>query len=203
MSLRLYDNPASPFCRMVDVLLAELGIADHVDKIAVAGHPTDSGTMPVGLNPLGKIPVLEREDGPALYDSRVICRFLNDRFDGRHYPDARLWEVLTLEATATGIMDAAILMVYESRSRAEDKRDPAWLDGQWDKIARSLAAVEDRWISHLSGHFDAGVAATAIALDYLDFRLGDRDWRAGHAALAAWRGKLDRPSLAETMPRLP
>ena len=63
--------------------------------------------MPVGANPLGKVPALERPDGPALYDSQVICRYLDDLAGGRLYPaKPRLWETLTLEATADGIVEA-------------------------------------------------------------------------------------------------
>lgn len=67
--------------------------------------------MPTAHNPLGKLPALTRPDGPAIYDSRVICRYLDARADSGLYPDRTLWETLTLEATADGIMDAAVLMV--------------------------------------------------------------------------------------------
>ena len=93
---------------------------------ARGGTPVAPGTMPVTRNPLGKIPVLEREDGPALYDSRVICRYLDDLAGGGLYPEKpRLWETLTLEATGDGMMEAAVLMVYEERTRPEEKRSTA------------------------------------------------------------------------------
>lgn len=204
MPLQLYDNPASPFCRKVNVLLEELGESHLVERIPAIGHPTASEKMPTSINPLGKIPVLLRDDGPAIYDSRVICRFLDDHFGGRFYPAHRIWDVLTLEATADGMMDAAVLMVYESRARPEDKRHADWVEGQWAKIERGLDMLEDRWMSHLQGHFDIGVASVAIALDYLDFRAPERDWRDGRVVLGAWHAKIaDRASLAQTMPKNP
>ena len=200
--MKLHHNPASPYVRKVRIALAETGLADQVELLPAAGHPTDPGTMPVGVNPLGKLPTLEREDGPALYDSRVICRYIDDRSGGKLYPAApKLWETLTLEATADGILDAAVLMVYEGRSRPEDKRDSNWLEAQWSKIARALDVIESRWMAYLEGPFDMSHAAVASALGYLDFRHGTRDWRGGHPELSAWYDAiLNRDSVRATMP---
>jgi glutathione S-transferase len=158
--------------------------------------------MPVTRNPLGKIPVLEREDGPALYDSRVICRYLDDLAGGGLYPaKPRLWETLTLEATGDGIMEAALLMVYEDRTRPEERRFGGWVEGQWAKIDRALDAVEARWMAHLAGPPDASHIAVGCALGYLDFRLAARDWRPGRPALAAWEARFAaRPSMQATRP---
>ncbi|MDZ4136270.1 MAG: glutathione S-transferase, partial [Paracoccaceae bacterium] len=108
---------------------------------------------------------------------------------------------LTLEATADGITDAAILMVYETRVRPEDKRFDPWVQGQWAKIARALDALESRWMSHLHGPLDIGQIALACGLGYLDFRHGTRDWRAGRPTLAAWEAKFaQRDSMKATAP---
>jgi glutathione S-transferase len=197
----LYTNPASPFCRKVDVVLRETGQRDAVTDIPAVGHPTDSAKMPTGINPIGKIPVLVRNDGPALFDSRVICRFLNDLGGGRLYPEGN-WDVLTLEALGDGICDAAILMVYEGRSRPETARHEPWVEGQWAKIARSLDVLEERYMSLLKAPLNIGQISVACALSYLDFRLGDRNWRAGHPTLAAWHEEFTgRPSMQETAPK--
>ena len=74
--MRLYFSPTSPFVRKVAVLIAEAQI-DGVERVPVAGTPTDPGTLPLDRNPPGKVPALERPDGPTLYDSRVICRYLD------------------------------------------------------------------------------------------------------------------------------
>ncbi len=199
--MKLLDNPASPYCRKVRALLIETGHASDVELVATGGHPTDPNLSAQAHNPLGKIPTLWRADGPALYDSRVICRFLDARFAGGLYPEAGLWEVLTLEATADGVMDAAVLMVYEGRSRAADKRDSAWVEGQWTKIEKALAVIETRWMSHLNGPVTIGQIAVGCALGYLDFRHGDREWRTTLPGLAEWFASFSqRASMRETSP---
>ncbi|MDJ1008519.1 MAG: glutathione S-transferase [Paracoccaceae bacterium] len=202
--MQLFHNPASPYCRKVDVLLHETGHFGDVEPLPAGGHPTATGAdanMPVAHNPLGKIPTLLRPDGPALYDSRVICRYLDTLYDAGLYPDHRLWEVLTLEATADGVMEAAVLMVYEGRSRPAELRHEAWVDAQWLKVTRALDVIEARWMSHLAGKLDMGHIAVACALGYLDFRHGERDWRTGRAALASWFATFEeRPSMIATSP---
>jgi glutathione S-transferase len=147
------------------------------------------------------VPALIRPDGCTLYDSRVITRFLDARADAGLYKERRIWEVLTLEATADGIMDAAVLMVYEGRVRPEEKRYDVWVDAQWSKIEGALDALVARWMSHLAGPIDAGQIAIGCALGYLDFRHGDRDWRTGRAELASWYEAFSqRPSMAATAP---
>ena len=202
MSLRLFHAAASPFVRKVMVVLHETGQAAQVELIPAGGTPVDPGTMPLALNPLGKIPALERDDGPVLYDSRVICRYLDDRAGGRLYPKgAALWEALTLEATGDGIMDAAVLMIYETRTRPEEKRHESWVEGQWAKIERAIDMLESRWMAHLAGPFDIGQIAVACALGYLDLRQPTRDWRSGRPQLAAWFARVgERDSIKVTRP---
>jgi glutathione S-transferase len=158
--------------------------------------------LPVDRNPLGKIPALERDDGPTLYDSRVICRYLDETLGAGLYPASpRLWDTLVLEATADGITDAAVLMRYEMHVRPAATRSTEWMEAQWAKVDRALTAVEDRWMSHLSGHLDMGLIAMGCALGYLDFRHSDRDWRATRPQLRAWWERLGaRPSFLETTP---
>lgn len=200
--MKLYHAPASPFVRKVMVLLHEAGAADRVTLVPASGHPLDPGTMPVDRNPLGKIPALERPDGPTLYDSRVITRYLDDLLTARLYPAApHLWDTLVSEATADGIAEAAVLMRYEMHVRPEATRSLEWADAQWQKIARALTALEERWMSHLSGPLDMGQIATGCALGYLDLRHGDRDWRRGHPALAAWYAAFAaRPAMQASAP---
>lgn len=200
--LRLYHSPTSPYARKVTVLLHETGQVDDVELVHATGTPVDPGTMPLAHNPLGKLPALERPEGAALYDSRVICRYLDDRAGGHLYPPKpRLWETLTLEATADGILDAALLMVYEERIRPDDLRYEAWVEGQWAKIERSIDVLESRWMSHLGGPLDMGQIAVACAISYIDFRHGDRAWRVERPHLAAWHAEFaQRPSMEATAP---
>ncbi len=201
--MRLYHSPASPFVRKVMVVLNETGLIDGVTLVPASGTALDPGTMPVAQNPLGKIPALERDEGGTLYDSRVICRYLDHRGNGGLYPvEPELWDILTLEATADGIMDAAVLMVYESRVRPEEIRMPAWVQGQWGKVSRALDALNDRWLAHLNGPLNIGQIATGCALGYLDFRHADRDWRAGRDGLAGWYESFSRrPAMERTVPK--
>jgi glutathione S-transferase len=200
--MRLYSSPTSPYVRKVQVILKETGQWDDVEMVPAGGTPLDPGPNPLQLNPIGKIPTLERDSGPALYDSRVICRFFDDRMQaGLYSTGARQWELLTLEATADGILDAGILMVYESRLRPEDLRYPAWVDAQYAKITQSLDAIERRWMSHLSGPLNIGQIAVGCALGYLDLRFEDRNWRKGRDGLAAWFAEFsDRESMSSTVP---
>jgi|SRR5690606_13623947 len=200
--MQLYHSPTTPFGRKVMVHLLETGRAPEVEVIAAAGTPVDPGSMPLDRNPLGKIPCLVTETGEAIYDSRVICRYLDDRAGGRLYPPApRLWRTLTLEATADGMLDAAILMVYEARLRPEDRRHAPWVEAQWAKIARALDSLETGWTDHLAGPIDMGQVAVGCALSYLDFRHAARNWREGRPRLAGWyAGFAARPSMVTTEP---
>jgi len=200
--MRLHVSPTSPYVRKARVAVIETGQVDAVEMVPAGGTPLDAANMPLAANPLGKIPVLEREDGPALYDSRVICRYLDERGGTGLYPGPpRLWETLTLEATADGMMDAAAGMVYEVRLRPAEHVNADLLEGLWGKIARAVAALEGRWMASLAGPPDMGHFAVAIALDYLDLRHASRDWRDGAPRLADWHtGFIDRPSMRETAP---
>ncbi len=200
--MKLYHAAASPFVRKVMVTLHELSLMDQVEIVSAATTPMATDSTLAAKNPLGKIPALEREGGATLYDSRVICRYLDDVAGGRLYPAApRLWETLTLEATADGIMEAAVLMVYEIRCRPEATQDGNWIEAQWQKIDRALDAIEARWMAHLAGPLDAAQVAVGCTLGYLDFRHDARDWRAGRPDLAAWdKAFAARDSMAATTP---
>lgn len=199
--MKLFYTSTSPFVRKVIVLIAETGL-EGIETVAASGTMLAPNPEVIARNPLGKIPALMREDGPTLYDSRVICQFLNAQAGASIYPQApRLWDTLTIEATADGIMDAAILIRYESHIRPEERRFAPWAEAQWAKIERALNALESRWLDHLNGPFDMGHIATVCALDYLDFRYSTRDWRKGRTQLARWlEGISTRPSLQKTQP---
>ena len=200
--MKLYHAAASPFVRKVMMVLHETGQLEDVEIVPAMGTAVEPGTMPVAHNPLGKIPALERADGPALYDSRVICRYLDARAGGHLYPEGNaLWEVLTLEATADGIMEAAIAMVYEARIRPPELVYAPWVEGQWTKAARAVEALNSRWMGHLAGPLHMGQIAVAAALGYLDFRHDARNWRRGNEALADWFAQFsERESFRATAP---
>lgn len=203
--MQLYYSATSPFVRKVTALIHESGQDDRVQRIVASGTPLAPGSMPLMENPLGKVPVLVTVDG-ALYDSRVICRYLDDLAGAGAYPaGAALWQTLVLEALADGILEAALLMVYEARLRPEALRFDPWIKGQWAKIARALDVLEADWQDHLaaahSGCANMGHIALGCALGYVDFRHGAQDWRTGRTSLAAWAdGFLGRPAMVATQP---
>ncbi|MDZ4395330.1 glutathione S-transferase [Cypionkella sp.] len=197
----LYHSPATPFGRKVMVVILELGLKDQVEVIHVSGTPLAPGSLPVAQNPLGKIPALQTDAG-VIYDSRVICRYLNDLAGGTLYPSApALWQTLTREATVDGILEAALAMVYEVRLRPEDKQFPEWIEAQWAKASRALDLIEAEWMDHLNSPLDMPQFALACALEYLDFRLDARNWRQGRPKLAAWQAEFaKRPAMQATKP---
>jgi glutathione S-transferase len=205
VKMRLYHSPTSPYVRKVMILIHEAGLLDRVELVRAAGTPLDPGTLPVDHNPLGKVPVLETADG-AIFDSRVICRYLDDLAGTGAYPkDADIWRTLTLEALADGILDAALLMVYETRLRPEKLRFAPWVEAQATKIIRVLDALEADWLGHLTtprkGCPDMGTIAVGAALGYVDFRLAHLEWRAGRPGLAAWAAEFAlRPAMVVTVP---
>ena len=200
--MKLYHSPTSPYVRKVMIVLTETGQLDKVEMVPTVPTPLAAPDHLVDRNPLAKVPALEREAGPALFDSRVICAYLNDLAGASLYGSgAGQWEVRTLEALGDGITDAALLMTYEARLRPEAQRWDDWVEGQWAKILRACTALERQWLSHLAGPLDAGQIAVACALAYVDFRHGHRDWRGSAPGLAGWfEGFAARPSMAETRP---
>lgn len=199
--MKLLMSPSSPFVRKVRVLLREANLLNVVEEIEVSTSPIASDPTVIAANPTGKIPALVRSDGPAIFDSRVITRFLDDHAGAGLYPQARIWEVLTLEALADGIMDAAVSITYEGRCRPTDKQFDGWTDAQWGKVARGVKAINDRWMSHLAGPLDIGQIGVGCALGYLDLRHDARGWRDGNAALAQWFTEFEtRESMIVTKP---
>ncbi|SEM99848.1 Glutathione S-transferase, N-terminal domain [Loktanella fryxellensis] len=197
--MQLLMSPASPFARKCRVLLREANLLDTVTEVTVSTSPMAKDATVGAANPLGKIPALLRDHGPAIYDSRVITRFLDEHAGTDFYPASRLYEVLTLEATADGMMEAALAITYEARMRPAAQQSTDWMDAQWHKVMQAVSAIDARWMSHLTGPRDMAQIAVACALSYLDLRHDARGWRQGHDALAAWFAAYDqRPTMRQT-----
>ena len=193
----LRSAPPSPFGRKVRIAAAMLGLAGEIEIVA-ADTQDPNDTIRV-QNPLGKIPALLLEDGEVLFDSRVIVEYLDMRAGGGRLIPAdaaarrRMW---TRQALADGLIDAAILRVYEGRFRPPEKHEPRWLAHQADRMARAVAAFE---ASPPVGPRDAAHVALACALGYLDLRFPGT-WRDDHPRLVAWLDAFadEVPSFAET-----
>ncbi len=200
--MKLLTATASPYARKIRVLLRETGMIDRVEEVEIATSPIASTADALSGNPMGKIPSLLRDDGPAIYDSRVISRYLDDLGTCNLYPDHALYEILTLEATADAIMDATVGMVYETRLRPENQQSTEWLNAQWGKADRAISAINSRWMSHLNGPLNAAQIATSCALGYLDLRHDARGWRNGNEALSKWQAEFStRMSMQATAPQ--
>jgi glutathione S-transferase len=184
----LRSSPSSPFVRKVRIAAAVLGLADKIEVRSVdLNDPADSLRRE---NPLGKIPALIMEDGTVYYDSRVILEVLDHLAGGGRIiprePAAR-FAALRLQALCDGILDAAVLLVYEDRYRPADKKVQVWVDRQAGKVARGLAALEAAPPA-LDPVPDVGQIALACALGYCDLRLGGT-WRKDRPRLLAWHDK--------------
>lgn len=180
----LKSAPASPFGRKVRIAAALCGFSD---RIAVEGTDTiDPADSIRRQNPLGKIPALILENGATLFDSRVIVEFLDAKAGGGIVIPAgpERFPALTLQALADGLMDAALLQVYEKRWRAADVQHRPWMDHQAGKVDRALAVLEADPPA-LAATPDVGRIAVACALGYLDLRF-EGIWRKDHPRLVAW-----------------
>jgi glutathione S-transferase len=185
----------------VRIAIALLGFDKDVTvERADTTDPSDSLRK---MNPLGKIPVLMIEDGSAVYDSRVILGYLDDRAGGGKIvprdSKARL-AALRLQALADGILDASILTVYEGRYRKAEMHEPKWLELQAGKVSRALAVLEAA-PPPIDPMPNVGQIALACALGYRDFRFGD-GWRGEHPRLVAWLDNFAAqvPAFAATKP---
>jgi len=202
MMMKLFYAATSPFVRKCLVSAHELGLRARIELLPAAAHPVNRDRTVVARNPLGKIPTLITEEGAALYDSRVICEYLNELGDGHLMPrqgPAR-WLVLVEQALADGIMDAAVLTRYETAVRPANLCWDDWVAGQLDKVACGLADIERR-AGRLADRVDAGTIALGCALGYLDFRFATLAWRDRCPNAAVWFEQFGkRDSMVSTQP---
>ena len=200
--MKLYYSATSPYVRKCLVSAYELGLRERIELLPAAPHPVNRDRALVASNPLGKVPTLVTDDGAVLYDSRVICEYLNALGDGHLIPKqpAARWPIYRDEALADGILDAAVLVRYETFARPESLRWKDWIDGQLDKVTCSLAEIEGR-AGTLDQRIDLGTIATGCALGYLDFRFAALGWKHTYPKTAAWFERFAaRESMLATRP---
>lgn len=199
--MQLYFSPTSPFVRKVRVAASELGLDERLQFIPVTLSPVNPHQGLRAHNPLGKIPALVTDSGDTLYDSPVICEYLDALAGGGRIfpadPGAR-WTALRRQALADGLADAAVLIRYETAVRPEPFRWREWIDGQFLKVRTALDALE---AERLDSTFDIGAISTACALGYVDFRFPEERWRDSRPRLARWYATAgERASLSGTVP---
>jgi len=201
-SMKLYYSATSPFVRKCLVSAHELGLRERIELLPATPHPVNRDRALVASNPLGKVPTLVTDDGAVLYDSRVICEYLNTMGDRHLMPEkaAEKWGVSRDAALADGIMEAAVLVRYETFARPEHLRWKDWIDGQMDKVSCGLAEIEGR-AGTFDKRIDLGTIAIGCALGYLDFRFAALGWKNSYPKIAAWFGRFDaRESMQATRP---
>lgn len=200
--MKLHYSPASPYVRKVNVCAEELGLAPRIEIVPTKVVPSEPNREYGKVAPLMKVPSLELDDGTVLFDSIVICEYLDSLAGGKLFPaagDAR-WKALRLHALADGILDASILARYENFLRPAELRWQAWTQGQLAKVDQGLDFLEG-CAGELKG-LDIGSISVGCALGYLDFRYADRDWRGKHPKLAAWFEAISkRESFRRTVPK--
>jgi len=198
MKMRL--SGASPFVRKVNITAALKGLSDRIELVSADkiddAHPLNTA------NPLSKVPTLVLDNGTALFDSPVICEYLDSLApEPVLFPSGGArWPALTRQAIGDGIMDAGILILYEGRYRTEELRVQAWVDMQQAKIDKSIALLNNA-PPKFDDTPDIGHIAIACALGHLDFRHGGR-WREQAPALVQWLKDFDSavPSFDDTTP---
>jgi glutathione S-transferase len=186
--MKLFYSQTSPYARKVRLAAEHLGLSDRIELVPAAASPVAEDASYVLAAPLGKIPALVLDDGSVLFDSRVIVDYLDHLAGGGLVPprsDPEHWRASRIQATADGILDAALLMRYEVALRPDKLLWRDWLDGQNRKIVRGLAALEGEAAGLEAGAALSGIAV-ACALGYLDFRFPEIGWRDRSPRLAAF-----------------
>jgi glutathione S-transferase len=200
--MKLRFSPTSPYVRKVTVTAHECGLHARIERL-----PTDIRVPHadvLGDNPLGKVPVLITDDGLPLFDSRVICEYLDSLHEGHKlFPVAvpARWRTLRLMALADGILDASVLRRWETL-RPDKERSAAWITRQKGKEARGLDMLE-REVPRFHPQVTIGQISVGCCLGWLDFRWGTADdWRIGRSLLADWYSMfMTRPSMIATVPQ--
>ena len=199
----LLSHPFSPYGRKVKIAMAMKGLEDRIEVETVDTSRAETPDID-RANPLGKIPALVVEEDTAIFDSHVICEYLDSLAPAPVlFPRGGVERIrtLTLGALSDGILDAALLLVYEKRFRPEEKWHGPWQARQQGKIDRAIEYLERKppvW----KDSPDYGHVTLASALGYLDFR-HEGKWRAAHPGLVAWLDEFDRavPAFEATRPQ--
>ncbi len=204
--MKLYHSPTSPYVRKVMVCAKETGVIDRIQLAPVTITPVNLDDGLNADNPLGKVPCLVSDDGMPIFDSRLICEYIDSQHDGPKLIPAdgtARWRTQRIHALCDGILDAGILSLYELRLRPEEKKFDPWFDAQQLKIKRGVAALADD-AGDFGDRIDMATIAAGVTLAYLDFRFTNIDWRADHPVLAEFYGPFsERASMQETVPKDP
>ena len=185
--MKILYSPASPYSNKVRMAAHYVGIAAESVLTDTASNPPEL----IANNPLGKIPTLLTRDGKAIYDSRTIMHFLDRETKGKLYPRnaEKRTDVEILEALCDGICDSLLAIVYERRSRPEEKVHQPWIDRQWQKVERALDHLEEN-MPRLGKKPNAGHFALAAMLRYIELRFAGK-WQRGRPKLKRFLSRFE------------
>lgn len=196
--MKLISRPASPYGRKALLIIHERGLQNLVDVQMLSQEET-AQLLP-DFNPLVKVPAFVTDDGTVLYDSPVICEYLDSQHNGeKFFPTGGIerWPVLRLQALGDGIADAIVAYAVEG-AKPEDKQMGGWFERQIAKVNNGLDYLEKN-MSELSGSLNIGQLAVVCAVGYWDFRCDDPVWRNGRPQFSAWVDEIRaRPSMQAT-----
>jgi glutathione S-transferase len=199
--MKLHWSPRSPFVRKVMIVAHERGLIDRLDCVRTVAAMTTPHAELMRDNPLSKIPTLVLDDGTALYDSPVICEYLDGLDDKPQlFPSDRKQRMRALrrQALGDGFLD---LLVMARNERLREEPSAAHLASTAVRTAAVLERLEREADALAASGFDIGHIAIGCALSYLDFRFAEEDWRKDHRRLAIWHAVFAaRPSVAATRP---
>lgn len=198
--MTLFWSSRSPFVRKVMIVAHEVNVVDRIDTIRVAVHPANPNEQVMVSHPLGKIPTLVLENGTAVFDSQVICQYLDERFgNGMLIPStAAKWAVLTRHAMIDALLETALVWRLEA-ARPEGQRQPNVIAASRRRIRSGLDALERDGRFGEGADFTLDQVAAVAALAYLDFRLGKLAWREHAPRLSEWFDNASRrPSVVAT-----
>src|SRR5688572_2253569 len=202
--MKLYWSPRSPFVRKVMVCAHELGLGDRIETVYALVSPMQVNAEVLRVNPIGRIPALETENGTVLYDSNVICEYFDVELgSSRLFPQERpqRWETLKRLALADGMLETGVMWRAE-RTKPGPQQSSEFFLACERKITQALAAAEKDASSLRHDGFDIGEIGIACALGYLDFRFVELDWRARCPRAAKWFETFNaRESMQKTTPR--
>ncbi|RDV05009.1 glutathione S-transferase [Undibacter mobilis] len=199
--MKLFWSSRSPFVRKVMIVAHELGIAERIEHVRTVVHPAKPNAEVMAFHPISKIPALISDDGQAIYDSRVICEYLDDRFGkGALLPASGpgRWQVLTRHSMIDALTETCVMWNGERR-KPQELRDEQIVAASAVRVTSGLNALEADIAFFEEEGLTLAHAAAASALAYLDFRLDTFAWRESQPRLSRWFAEFSkRPSFVET-----
>jgi len=202
--MKLFYSPASPYARKVLVCAHELGLADEIETVPTSPFTDEEYRA---TNPLGKVPALASDEMGTIYDSTVICEYLDQLSTGaKVFPanDRPRIDALCLHALAQGMTDAALNLRQNTMRGESEGASPLpedwYVERQYSAIAAGMDEAEAK-LEDFKGDVNIGTIALACFLGYWNFRFADHVWQDDYPGLATWLAEFNaRPSMIATQP---